>query len=298
MAKKKKDPRFTIKNYYPELPEGWALYSEADLEAYRVTRFIEQSLHYQERFLAGDENAIYEFVKSNEHCFREVWKIDTGILTCYSDNNVAGQNQDQSWVIKQIEKWKAEGTKQSKAKLKKLFTAYIDSRGNPGVGYDFDNLVVYRYIEDARLKGLTVEEAINNLTREDYKKLGISCKGWDAFQKIYYGLKALEDDVKTTEANLRFEYFFPTKGITISKKYKEQFLRELSLYWQVELLTTGAISFPHYRHEAYIYPDYNFNCPMLPLDEAINKVSEDKNINIENLTEIYRIYSRFASYNR
>ncbi len=64
MAKRKKGTRFYLKRYFPDIPLGWGLYSEKEIEekAYCMP-FLDASMHFQKKFQDGDENAIFEFVK-------------------------------------------------------------------------------------------------------------------------------------------------------------------------------------------------------------------------------------------
>jgi len=65
-----------------------------------------RSKHFRKKFEAGDEEAIFEFVKESVFCFQYPWVTD------------------------QIEKWSIEGGQENREKLKRLFKCYIgDSRG-------------------------------------------------------------------------------------------------------------------------------------------------------------------------
>ncbi|MBI3584825.1 MAG: hypothetical protein HY096_12890 [Nitrospinae bacterium] len=56
-----KRKRFTLRNFFPDLPEGWALYSEYDIESRKAFYFFYASKQYKEKFLNGDEDFIYNF---------------------------------------------------------------------------------------------------------------------------------------------------------------------------------------------------------------------------------------------
>ena len=299
--------RFSIKRYFPDLPPGWGLYSDMELEEKtHFTRFLEGTQYYFKLFQSGNEQAIFEFVKKCPECFREVWPLpDASFATCYSDNNFFLKGR-RSWVIEQIEKWKAEDTPEARKKLKKLFSAYADSRGQREKPAKNDWLI-YRQIKDRIGKGKTFEKAVEGLINDaDDGKLDSEIQEvvaknvqddqvgyYNTFREIYYKLSKLEkeynEDAKVTEKNLRFQYFLPHKGkMTIPKNYVDQFQEEYSLYFAVEWLRKGFISFPSLREGLLVYPGVRpFEEERLPLKKALEKVSKEKKVSLDKLKEIY-----------
>lgn len=288
-----KKKRFTLKDFYPNLPEGWALYSPNEVEEKgKATPFIYASKHFRDKFLSGDESAIYIFVKNFDECFREKWTLPDGsAIDCYTNNNIERGGNGRSWVIEQIEKWKKEGTPKAKKKLKKLFTAYTDGRGK---GKDKDPkgaLEIYERIEKER-KTKSVAKAVTHINK----------MGGEIFQHTerdkYYEVKKHIEEKEITERNLRFEYYFPLKGIPIPDSYKKQFLKELKLYTEVELLTRGIIGFHCYRKEAINTIGYHRSrAKTIPLEEAIKQVAKENKISSDTLNNIYTIYEGYKKHN-
>ena len=143
----KKGNRFYLKRYFSDIPLGWGLYSDEEIEEkVYCTPFLYASEHFQEKFQDGDESAIFKFVKNWPECFREVWPLPKdNFVPCYS-NNIIRKPGGRSWIVEQIEKWKAEDTPEARKKIKKLFSAYADSRGqkNKMPGEDWE---IYRQIK-------------------------------------------------------------------------------------------------------------------------------------------------------
>ncbi|MBI4377597.1 MAG: hypothetical protein HY578_00715 [Nitrospinae bacterium] len=292
-----KKKRFTLKDFYPDLPEGWGLYSPNEVEEKGKTiPFIYASKYYREKFLSGDESAIYDFVKNYDNCFREKWVLPDGsAVDCYTNNNIERGGNGRSWVIEQIEKWKKEGTPEAKKKLKKLFVSYTDSRGKGKYNDPKKALGIYERIEKER-ETKSVREAVTHITN----------MGGEVFQhterdKYYEVKKCIEkgrEEKDITEKNLRFEYFFPTKGINIPIKYREHFLKELILYREVELLTRGVIRFHCYRQEAKDTIRYHRNREKtIPLEKAIKQVAKRNKISPAAIKDIYTIYKGYEAHN-
>lgn len=63
------------------------------------------SLEHEERFKSGDEKAIFTFCQQDNWALREMW------------------------VLRQIDLWRNENTKQSRRKIKKVLSAFADARG-------------------------------------------------------------------------------------------------------------------------------------------------------------------------
>lgn len=284
-----KGKRFKLKNYFPDLPDGWGLYNDKEIEEKKALNALVASKHYRDKFLSGDEEAIFDYVKNYDTCFREIWPLPDGSdFKCYADNNIFQDKQGRSWVIEQIEKWKAEGTTESYDKLKKLFKGYASLSGIKHKDISEDK-TLFEAIKKRVNKVGTVTNAIESVS----KKKGVS---YETGREIYYKLKNIEKEFEEkkdiTAKNLRLEFFIPTKGINIPTEYKEQFKKELSLYWEVELLRTYAVSFPHIRVGAYIYPDCRIEGPCLSLKEAISKVATDNNTPVDKLKSLYREYKQ------
>jgi hypothetical protein len=305
MAKRKRFDDFH--RYYPDLPRGWGLYDDKEIEekVFWAT-FLYASKHFEEKFRAGDEEVIFKFVKNYPESLREVWTFPDGTThPCYSNNNVFLREHGRSWVIEQIEKWKNENTKGARKKLKDLFKNYTDGRGREAKPPKND-WIIYRQIKERISKGMKFDDAVFDLMKKaddgclDPETQKILTKHinddeagyYNTFNEIYHELKKLEkkyeEEQPITEKNLRFEYFLPHKGVKIPKKYEAQFNKELSLYCAVEWLRKGFISFPRIRSRLSIYSGVKpFEEERLPLKEALERVSKEKNVPLNKLKEIY-----------
>jgi hypothetical protein len=264
---------------------GWGLYSPYELEDKKALNFLVASKQCKERFLSGEEKFIYGFVKNFNNCFRELWTMPDGeTITCYNNNNIFKNGNGRSWVIEQIEKWKAEGTPEAKKKLEKLFTAYIDGRGK-NKNRDFkEDVKIYKRIKKERDKGSSVKKAIDNGVYIQHNE-----------RDIYYKQKKLEEEKTITIKNMRLAYYLPTKGIKIPQEYQKQFKKEQSLYWEIELLRNNKVSFPHIRKEAYIYPDHREGKKTIPLKKAIEAISKKRKIEIKELKNLYTKYKELEA---
>ena len=305
--KEEKRDRFYLKRYFPDIPLGWGLYGDKEIEekAYCMP-FLHASSHFQEKFQNGDESAIFKFVKKWPECFREVWPLPDGnFVPCYL-NNIIRKPGGRSWVVEQIEKWKAEGTPEAGKNLKKLMSAYSDRRGKPQKPAN-DDWPIYRELRDRIDKGKTFDMAFGDLMNDAYNgKLNSDIQkllkkyvedgdadAFNTFHEIYYDLSKL-DKTHLNEniiivKNFRFQFFLPYKNVTIPEKYEKQFRQELSLYCDVEWLRKGFISFPHLREGLDIYTGVRpFEEERLPLKKALEKVSKDRNVPIHELTETYK----------
>jgi hypothetical protein len=304
MAKKN---RFYLKRYFPDLPAGWGLYDDKEIEEkLQWERFLMESRHYKTQFESGDENAIFTFARSCQNCLREVWTFSDGTsANCYSHNNFFSGEHGRSWVIEQIERWKAEGTPQAKNKLKRFFSAYSDSRGQKEKPVEID-LFIYRQLKERIDNGVSFNNAVEALIDDAHEgKLGKEAHKmlaphifddqvgyYNTFHEIYYKLQRLEreylKDKPTTIENLRFEYFTPMVGATIPVEYEEQFKRELSLFCDVEWERKGFISFPQLRQGIYVHSGMKpFREERLPLRAALEKVSKKTNVPLDELTQTY-----------
>jgi hypothetical protein len=305
MARKK---RFYLKRYFPDLPDGYGLYDDKEIEEKRQwVPFLMESKHYKTQFESGDENAIFTFARSCPYCLREVWIFSDGTsANCYSHNNFFPGEHGRSWVIEQIEKWMAEDTPETKNKLKRFFSAYHDSRGHKEKPVEID-LFIYRQLKERINNGMSFDNAVTALITDAHDgKLGKDGRNmlaphigddeagyYNTFHEIYYGLQRLEqeylkDKPKTIE-NLRFEYFIPAYGATIPAEYEEQFKKELSLFCDVEWERKGYIDFPRLRPGVYVYAGIkDFREERLPLKATLEKASKKRNVPLEELTRIYK----------
>ena len=89
---------------------------------------------------------------------------DGDFVPCYS-NNIIRRPGGRSWVVEQIEKWKAEDTQEARKNLKKLFSAYSDSRGQREKPKKADWLIC-RQLKDRISKGKTFEKAVEDLIND------------------------------------------------------------------------------------------------------------------------------------
>jgi hypothetical protein len=132
---------------------------------------LEASRQFRNRFLSGDEKAIFQFVKACPDCFREVWPFPDGsTISCYSGNNIFREKNGRSWVIEQIERWRAEGTPAAMRKLKRLFTAYVDCRGRR----DSDlvtqaDMKLYDFLKSEIDKGKKLSKVLKGIEEELFK---------------------------------------------------------------------------------------------------------------------------------
>ncbi len=150
--------RFSLQRYYPDLVKEH--YTPERIEEWKAIHAIDASRQYRDRFLSGDEKAIFHFVKVCPECFREVWPFPDGsTIPCYSENNFFPEKSGRSWVIEQIEKWKNEDTKEARTKLKALFKAYTDSRGAKRKPPEEDQRI-YSQIKKAYKKTKNLTDAI------------------------------------------------------------------------------------------------------------------------------------------
>lgn len=344
MAKKKRFDDFY--RYYPNVPIGQGIFSKEEIEELSYAHFLNASKHFEEKFQAGDEQAIFRFVKQNPECFREVWLFPSGKAhPCYSQNNVFIRKTGRSWVIEQIEKWKADDTPEAHRKLKKLFKAYTDGRGQKRKA-SAEDWRIYNQIRRAYKKSNNLTAAIwkvvdsNNkieteLSKElqrrllketspkmDRRKLkekldpiieetGIKQRKlmayiktnktiFNTYREIYYKLSKLEKEFEKLrseiEENFRRAYFLAESDITIPAEYEKQFKEELSLYCNVEWLWVGMNNFPLRRSDIQIYTGVRpFEEERLPINEALEKVSKEKNIPLSKLKEIFTTLRKLAA---
>jgi len=128
---------------------------------------------YRDRFLSGDEDAIFEYCGNYIHAFRAVW------------------------VVEQIEQWRSQETDESMGKLKRLLGTYSDTRGATRSSQLSDLLIedseICREIKLLRMGGVSVDRA----AREAGSKWN---KGHSTVKSIYYGYKS--DD--TTRQDLEW----------------------------------------------------------------------------------------------
>lgn len=302
-----KENRFTRKRYFPDLPDGWGLYDDKEIEEkVQWAPFLSESLHYKTLFESGKEEAIFEFARNCPYCLREVWTFSDGTTEeCYSRNLTFPVKHGRSWVIEQIEKWKMEGTPEAKKKLNRFFSAYTDSRGRKEKPIEID-LFIYRQLKKRIDNGMSFDDAVTALiTDANDGKLGKegsemlapfiaddNAGYYNTFHEIYYALQKLEreylKDKEATIENLRMEYFLPAIGATIPEEYEEQYKKELSLFCDVEWERKGHVEFPQRRPGVYVKTGMkNFREARLPLKAALEKVSRERDVPLDELKQIY-----------
>lgn len=227
-----KKNRFSLQRYYPDLIKKH--YSPTEIEEWKAIYILEASRQYKNRFLSGDENAIFHFVKAYSESLREIWSFPNGsTIPCYSKNNIFPGGHGRSWVIEQIEKWKSEDTKQAREKLMKLFKAYVDGRGAKRKSPEED-LRIYNQIKKSLMKTKNLPKAIwavvdknNKIDNEFDRKRQVLLleKAEDIRQK-----KEVRDLIaKENNIPKRKLIAFVKSGSSIFNTYKE-------IYYEVEKL--------------------------------------------------------------
>ncbi len=226
MGKRK---RFSLQRDYPDLVKEH--YTPQRIEEWKAINILTASRQYRDRFLSGDEEAIFQFVKCCNECFREVWLFPDGSqMPCYSDNNIFRKEPGRSWVIEQIEKWKNEDTIESRKKLEKLFMAYVDSRGSKRKKHEEDHRI-YSQIKEARRKTESVTKAIWEIVYKNMDK-EISPNSQDILLNRIVAIsqkKELASIAKETGISTRKLKAFIDSGIPLFNTYKE-------IYYEMEKL--------------------------------------------------------------